>query len=159
MTLSLLISQRHLTMIIFTIQYAKVFLGLHWRSMRFSKAFYLLQWIKLYWILTNTQNLVYQFFRQNENKSCGTAVLGKWIILHHILNKWARAPREQYTLEGLAPKVSGFVMLWGAFCQHGLRQLIPLEGRFTTNQYEVLLTDHLNLLNIKQFYTDGSALF
>ncbi len=61
--------------------------------------------------------------------------------------KWKERP------ECLTPTVrgsSGSVMLWGAFCGHGLGPLVPLEGRVTANQYKVDLSDHLYpvILNI-----------
>ncbi len=50
------------------------------------------------------------------------------------------------------------VMLLGALCWHGLGPLIPLEGRVTANQYEVVLSDHLYPV-MKHFYPDASGLF
>ncbi len=70
-------------------------------------------------------------------------------------------PRKQYRPECLTPVVRGFcgsVMLWGAFCWHGLGSLVPLEGRVTADQYKVVLSDHLYPV-MKHFYPDGSGLF
>ncbi len=64
-------------------------------------------------------------------------------------------PKEQYRPECLTPTVrgsSGSVMLWGAFCWHGLGPLVPLEGKVTANQYKVVLSDHLYPM-MKHFYT------
>ena len=47
------------------------------------------------------------------------------------------------------------VMLWGAFCWHGLGPLVPLEGRVTA---KVVLSDHLYPM-MKHFYPDGTGLF
>ncbi len=63
--------------------------------------------------------------------------------------------------ECLTPTVrgsSGSVMLWGAFCRHGLGPLVPSEGRVTANQYKVVLSDHLYPM-MKNFNPDGSGLF
>ncbi len=44
---------------------------------------------------------------------------------------------------------------WGAFFWHGLSPLVPLEGRVTAYQFEVV---HLYPM-MKHFYPDGSGLF
>ena len=72
-----------------------------------------------------------------------------------------RTPREQVGSDCLTPTVrgsGGSVMLWGAFCRHGLDPFIPLAGRVTANQYKVVLSDH-PCPKMKHFYPDGSGLF
>ncbi len=72
-----------------------------------------------------------------------------------------RTPREWYRSECWTPTArgsGGSVMLWEAFCWHGLGSLVPLEGRVTANQYKVVLSDHLYPM-MKHFYPDGSGLF
>ncbi len=66
------------------------------------------------------------------------------------LNKWLEKHNEC--------RSTGSVMLWGAFCWQGLGPLVPLEGRVTSNQYKVVLNDHLYPM-MKYFCPDGSGLF
>lgn len=51
----------------------------------------------------------------------------------------------------------GSVILLRTFCWHGLGPLVPLEGRVTSNQYEVALSDHLYPI-MKHFYPDCNRL-
>lgn len=69
---------------------------------------------------------------------CGKHDLVKWVILHHILNKWAstcwteKRTREKYRSKYLTPTMSSSAVL----CWLGLGPLVPLAGRVTTNQYK-----------------------
>ena len=72
----------------------------------------------------------------------------------NLRKNWYRSKYLTPTARGSG----GSVMLWGAFCWHGLGPLVPLEGRVTANQYKVVLSDHLYPM-MKHFYPDGSGLF
>lgn len=65
------------------------------------------------------------------------------------VNEW-QSPKERYRPEPPMPTEGGSVVMWGAFCWHGL-------GAVTENQHRVVLNDHLRPLR-KHFYPDGGGL-
>lgn len=75
-----------------------------------------------------------------------------------ILSTSGSSPREPYRPECTVIESDDCVMLWGAFCWHGLGPLVPLEGEVTANEYTVILSDHLYPM-MRHFYPDGSGLF
>ena len=89
----------------------------------------------------------------------------RWIIFHNILNKCATAcvayGRKRYSPECLTPTVRGSggpFLQWEALYWHGLAPYVSLEERVISNQYKIVLSDHLCAM-MKQFYLDGSGLF
>ena len=50
------------------------------------------------------------------------------------------------------------VLLWDAFCWHGLGEVIPLEGKVNASHSLLLLSDHLNPM-LQQFFPAGRDVF